>query len=286
MRVFSQPDCCLTKQQDFLKGIRMKFYLLSILMFLFSCSKSNETATTTTQPATTTKEQAVTVKDQGVPVKDQEVAIKDQEVVVKEEPVDIDRRLKAPEGVDCDKFFTAEGIAEADKTQKIYIADKEYRLYEANAQYVITLRLGYLPDQKILAILSSTIGEGKVCYDADSPIMIGLTLDETLKNKRGFVLAGSHKRNCGTAKTQNKASDSAVAIYPINVRSNFFQDALFYRPLGVYAVTNVKTEKGIMAEHLFPRYSQELMNGFRCAYKAFGYEYVLFKDLEDIRYHD
>jgi hypothetical protein len=269
----------------------MKFYRLSILLFLISCNGGNNTPIVKDQEVVVTKTQAPTLQDQGVTkiqdqqilVKDQEIVVKDQEIDAKIEPIDIDKKLTAPVGVDCHKFFTEEGVEDAKETGKLYISDKQYMMMEGNGDYAIVFKLGYSPLDDRLILVASTIGVKKVCYKADSQIMIGLWLDEKRKTKEGYVLFGSHKKNCGTAKNFQQIDKGAMAVYPIPLRSRFFQDALIYKSVGAFALTD-KKDKGILVEHMtYSVTSDNLRNGLRCAYRALGYEYMLFKDLEENR---
>jgi len=236
---------------------------------MFACSKNEA------QPVVVKDQGIVVVKDKSLPL-DQSLPEKDQEV----KAVDPDKKHPIPETVDCEKFFTAEGIAEAHKTNSPYIADKEYFLIEKNADYVLTLRLGYLPQEKFLAIFMTTAGKKKVCYDKETSLMFTLLHDEDTGERRSYMLDGIHNQNCGTArKVQDK--NKAVGIYLVPERSKFFQFAMVARSIGAWAIIEHKNYKGIVCQHYSENHSLALMNGFRCAYKAMGYTHLTVTNLLD-----
>lgn len=76
----------------------MKYVL--ILLFLFSCSKTEEPKVVTLDPP-----KPVLPMDQGV-IKDQEIIVKDQELPVKDQEV---KRASFP-GYECEKFFPQDAI--------------------------------------------------------------------------------------------------------------------------------------------------------------------------------
>jgi len=249
----------------------LKYFL--IFLFMFACSKNEEPA-------------VVKIVDQGVkslpmdqklPV-DQSLPV-DQKLPVKDQEVNLDEKYEAPEAFDCEKFFTADGIAEAHKTNSPYIAEKEYFFIEKNADYVLTAKLGYLPQEKFLAIFMTTVGHKKVCYQKETQLMVTLLLDEKKDERRSYMLDGIHKQNCGNArKVQDK--NKAISIYLVPEQSRFFQMALISRSLGAFARFD-SSYKGIVGQHYNVNHSLAFMNGLRCAYKAMGYKYMKVTNLLD-----
>jgi hypothetical protein len=243
---------------------------LPILLFMFACSKNEA------QPVVVkvVDQGIVVVKDKSLPL-DQSLPVKDQEV----KEVSLDEKYEAPEAFDCEKFFTAEGIEEAHKTNSPYIADKEYYFIEKNADYVLTAKLGYLPQEKFLAIFMTTVGKKKVCYQKETQLMVTLLLDEKKDERRSYMLDGIHKQNCGNArKIQDK--NKAISIYLVPELSKFFQMALISRSLGAFARFDSKYN-GIVGQHYSVNHSLAFMNGLRCAYKAMGYKHLKVTNLLD-----
>jgi hypothetical protein len=214
-----------------------------------------------------------------------------ENVVPKTEPkvvdagIPIDMEIKAPvkkksaiQGVTCKSFFDKESFEESNTKGELFVASREYFLFTTKITHGTTVRIGYIPRTKDLALFTTIVGNKKTCMSKNS--LLAITLKDSSGNLVVHSFEGIHTKNCGTAKKiQDK--EKAVGIFPIPINSNFFQNALLQEPIRlVYEVNNGQ----VMAfDHLEDTNVAEFRNGLRCAYEAIGYTERITDDLVDTR---
>ena len=172
----------------------------------------------------------------------------------------------APKGEDCRNYFDKDSFDETQAKGNPFVAGREYFVFKEGITQAATVRIGYLPNFKKLALIITVFGDKRVCLDKDS--LLAITLIDRQEELTVFSFESVHNSNCGTSKKKQDKLKKATGIYLLPVDSFFYQRALYENTRKFVLEVNNGNAMGF--NYLEDKHSKDFLNGLRCAYEAIG----------------
>lgn len=258
-----------------LKHLNASIAILLLLNTFLACSDpSNPTPQVEIKSDTLTlpKPEVVKVEEPIIEEKVVEKPIADAKIEDASIPLDMEKEkpkqdfFAAPKGEDCRNYFDKKSFDETQEKGNPFVAGREYLVFTENIKQAASVRIGYLPNFKKLALIVTVFGNRRVCLDKES--LLAITLIDRNEELTVFSFDGVHNYNCGTAEKLKDKTKKATGIYLLPVDSFFYQRALYESTKKFVLEVNNGNAMGF--NYLEDKHAKDFRNGLRCAYEAIG----------------